>query len=711
MPRAQSLLECLGRALCDKGRRALTGELRFGDVLPEVAKATLEQAHKQLSTDELRTALGDIAAQEPHAYAERLLKVIAGLERLQPVPYKEALKDYLSSWPAMARQVLRRPSDPKGHRPPEGVQFYKPDDLLMFLPARLPLFRAGVTPAHLEDWKLTSFRGIGECSEVWAGESASHPELSPAALKFVTDPQSAAQVVARKDLFVKVFELNDIPGVVPLRAIYLDCQPPCLDVGYVYGYDLTGLMHEWSWRYDAPKPEAAARIVRRLAEIVGAAHRRGVVHRDLKPSNVLFHPTDGGKFTVWVTDFGWGQIAAARSIELGKGGTPRGEQHRLELRGAYSPLYACPQLTAHAPPDPRDDVYSLGVIWFQLLKRCPHAAAPSGLDWADEFRPHGLTDAQAALLNACLATRPDKRPADAAELAERLNGLRSDSSATVPRLAPGELLSMSGASVKPLSPVSGPGSSMFLRPVKDLPAERTNSVGMAFRLVPAGKFLMGAPDDEPGWNRHESPVHSVLITKPFYLGVGPVTQSQFAAVMGFNPSYFGAKLGGQSNWPVESVTWGDAAQFCEKLERLDAEEKAGSVYRLPSEAEWEYACRGDESMPYFFGQKLSTKQALFATGTKATPTAPAPAGNSPSNKFGLLDMHGNVLEWVNDWYSAGAYMEAVKTDPQGPDCGTLRVCRGGSWSMHPPECRSAARRPYSPNHAANSLGFRVLMQA
>jgi len=707
MDRVQALLDSLGRALCDKARRALLGELRFGDVLPEVAKCTLEQVHKQLSTEDLRAAIGEVAAQEPHAYAARLLNVVAGLERLHPVPFKEPLKAYLSCWPAMVRQVLRRPSDPKGHRPPEGVQFYKPDDLLMFLPARLPLFRAGANPPHLDDWTLSSFRGIGECSEVWAGESAKRPDLSPGALKFITDPQTAAQLVANQDLLVKVFELNDVPGIVPLRAAYLDCDPPCLDVGYVYGYDLTGLMHEWSWRYEAPKPEATARIVRRLAEIVGAAHQRGVVHRDLKPSNVLFHPTEGGKFTVWVTDFGWGQIAAARAIELGKGGTPRGEQHRLELRGAYSPLYACPQLSLAHPPDPRDDVYSLGVIWYQMLKRSAHAHPPVGQDWADEFRGHGFPDAQAKLLGACLATRPDRRPRDAAELADRLHQTRSDSSAVSPRLSATEALSMSGAAV---TPVAGhPGSSMLLKPIGDLPAGLTNSVGMAFRLVPAGKFLMGAPDDEPGWHPHESPVHGVVITRPFYLAVGPVTQGQFAAVMGFNPAHFGPKLGGRPDWPVESVTWGDAEHFCQKLELLADEEGQRRVYRLPTEAEWEYACRAGESMPYFFGQKLSAKQAHVAA-VKAGPQSPTPAGSYPPNKFGLLDMHGNVLEWVADWYSASAYSDAVKADPQGPDQGTLRVCRGGCWKMFPPECRSAARRPHPPSHAANTLGFRVLMQ-
>jgi formylglycine-generating enzyme required for sulfatase activity len=709
MARIQALLESLGVALCQKGRKALTGEVPFGDVLPEVAKLTLSEAHKRLTTEEIRTGIGEVAAEAAVPFAKRLPRLIATLERLHPIPYSRQLAEYVACWPAMVRQVLRRPSDPKGHLPPEGVQFYKPDDLLLFLPARLPKLRPDTELRHLDDWTLTGFRGLGECSEVWSGESVEHAEYSPAALKFITDPSAAAEARRQFALFETVFDLNDVPGVVPLRAVYLDCDPPCLDTALVYGYDLAGLMHEWAWRYTAAKPEAALKIVRRLAGIVGEAHKRGVVHRDLKPSNVLFHPTAGGKFTVWVTDFGWGQVAAARSLELGKqaGGTPRGEQHRLELRGAYSPLYACPQLALGRPPDPRDDVYALGMVWFQLLKRDPAAAAPVGSDWAESLRPHGFAADQERLLTACLATRPEKRARDAVDLSERLAQLGSDSTVTTPSLA--QPMSMARAGVEPLPATAH--TSTFLKPVGNLPKEFTNSIGMKFVLVPAGKFLMGAPDDEPGWHRHESPVHEVLITRPFYLAVGPVTQLQFAAVAGYNPAHFGPKLGGSSDWPVESVTWRDAAEFCDKLERLPEEEAAGRVYRLPTETEWEYACRAGESMPYHFGQKLNRRHAHFALTPREVPTGPRPAGETPANAFGLFDMHGNVLEWVQDWYAAGAYGDAVRADPQGPDRGTLRVARGGCWMTFAADCRSAARRPYPPSHAANTLGFRVLLQA
>ncbi len=126
-----------------------------------------------------------------------------------------------------------------------------------------------------------------------------------------------------------------------------------------------------------------------------ARHERRLVHRDLKPSNVLLHPTEGGKFTMWVTDFGLGQIESVRALELAKTG-PRGEQQRLAQRGASTSLYACPQQVKRKLPTPTDDVHAIGMIWYQLLKRDPSAAAPFGTEWIEELRPAGFTDSQAA---------------------------------------------------------------------------------------------------------------------------------------------------------------------------------------------------------------------------------------------------------------------------------------------------------------------------
>lgn len=715
MTRLQTLIQCFGLALCDKGRRALVGELRFGDVLMDVAKATLHGTNRALGSEELRIALGDLVTIDPKPYEVILGRVLVSLAQINPIPFKDQLQCYLSCWPATVRQVLRRPSDPMGHTAPHDLVFYKPEDLLVYLPPRMPVLNAGATLPNMDDWVLTRFLGMGESSEVWMATSEKHPEISPAALKFATDKLTAQQVIKYQNVLVKVFGLNEESGVVPLRSVYLETNPPCLDVGYVHGYDLTGLLSEWHSKYEIAKPEASLKLVQRLTQIIAKAHRRGIVHRDLKPSNIFLHPREKGKFTMWVTDFGWGQIAAVRPVESAHGKISRAEQLRLELRGAYSPLYASPQQIKQDGADPRDDVYAIGVIWHQLLKRSPSAQPPVGTDWADEFRTSGFPDDHAKLLSACLSARTDKRPANAEVLAEQLSRM------TIPGTASRDeelvrLVAMKSASGEHAVGTKSSTATATITPparvaVESLPKLITNTIGMTFALIPPGTFQMGSPDDEPGHRPHEAPVHEITITKPFYLSVHPVTQSQFTKVCGFNPSHFNEQKGGKPDFPVEFVTWNEAGKFCEKLEQLTEEEHLGRVYRLPTEAEWEYACRAGEAMPYFYGQKLTGVLAHFATNAKHQPSSPCAVGQFAPNAFGLYDMHGNVLEWVQDWYNDSYYWQAVKIDPQGPDTGTTRVTRGGCWLMFGTECRSGTRRPHAASGCSNTIGFRVALNA
>ena len=154
----------------------------------------------------------------------------------------------------------------------------------------------------------------------------------------------------------------------------------------------------------------ALKLIRRLTEIVAKAHARGAVHRNLKPSNVLLLPADGGKFTMWVTDFGWGQIAAVRAVERARLGIPAAERTHQTLRGAHTLLYTASQVLSGEPANPRDDVFSLGVIWYQLLCRDPQAEVPEGTAWIEEFEPDGLTPAQSRLLAACLFPNAADRP-------------------------------------------------------------------------------------------------------------------------------------------------------------------------------------------------------------------------------------------------------------------------------------------------------------
>ncbi|HEY1190490.1 MAG TPA: hypothetical protein VGE74_22850, partial [Gemmata sp.] len=403
MPRLQALLECIGQSLCEKGRKALQGQWDFADVLPDLAKTAFDYAHKKLTGDDLRTALADCAAVDPHEYERRLGELIAELSTTHAVP-KTELADYLRALPVVIRQHLRRPSDPDGRTLPDHYTLAKVEEFAALLPPRVPKFRPGDKPNGLDNWTLVELRGLGQNSEVWRGEDPDQPENSPAALKFVTDPEASERVKTGTELFTRVFELNDENGILPLRSVYQETDPPCLETPFVYGYDLAGLMFEWRWRFASAKPEASLKLIRRLVSLVAKAQARGIVHRDLKPSNVLLHPTDGGKFTMWVSDYGWGQIESVRALELARSG-PKGEQQRLAFRGAATSLYACPQQVKKEPPASTDDVHAIGVIWYQLLKRDPAAAAPFGAEWIEELRPAGFTDSQARVLQACLSTR------------------------------------------------------------------------------------------------------------------------------------------------------------------------------------------------------------------------------------------------------------------------------------------------------------------
>ncbi len=237
--------------------------------------------------------------------------------------------------------------------------------------------------------------------------------------------------------------------------------------------------------------------------------------------------------------------------------------------------------------------------------------------------------------------------------------------------------------------------------------EVVNSVGMRFALIPAGTFWMGSPEDEEGRSSWEVR-HLVTLTRAFWLGVHPVTQAQYEAVIGDNPSYFRKKGGGKAkvkkmdtgSLPVEQVSWEDATAFCAALER---KEGLGRVYRLPTEAEWEYSCRGGlASKPFHFGDTLDKNQANFHDSGLGRTSA---VGSYPPNAFGLHEMHGNVWEWCADWY--GDYPSDPQIDPTGPGEGSSRVLRGGGWSFGSRYCRSAFRDGDAPTDRGSRLGFRV----
>ena len=221
-------------------------------------------------------------------------------------------------------------------------------------------------------------------------------------------------------------------------------------------------------------------------------------------------------------------------------------------------------------------------------------------------------------------------------------------------------------------------------------------VTMKLVYIPAGEFMMGSNKGDSD----EKPVHKAKITRPFYMGIHEVTQAQYEAVMGTNPSGFK----GASN-PVEEVSWNDCVEFCKRLSR-----KTGRTLRLPTEAEWEYACRAGATSRFCFGDSDSGLGEYAWYGNNSGGKT-HPVGGKKANAFGLYDMHGNVWEWCADWYDGGYYKQSPTDDPRGPRGGKTRVLRGGSWDGTPWFCRSALRGGLNPTDTCLDLGFRVVALA
>jgi formylglycine-generating enzyme required for sulfatase activity len=219
-----------------------------------------------------------------------------------------------------------------------------------------------------------------------------------------------------------------------------------------------------------------------------------------------------------------------------------------------------------------------------------------------------------------------------------------------------------------------------------------NSLGMKFLLISAGTFQMGSTTGD----KDEQPVHQVTISKPFYMGETEVTQAQWQALMGTNPSLFQ----GDPKRPVEQVWWDDVQAFIRKLN----EKEGGNLYRLPTEAEWEYAARAGTTTAYSFGDDASLL-GQYAWYKDNAGEQTHPVAQLKPNAWGLYDMHGNVWEWVQDWYQR--YRTEAVTDPQGPPSGTHRGRRGGAWNNLEQICRSANRYSVT-GYRDDFLGFRLV---
>ncbi len=263
-----------------------------------------------------------------------------------------------------------------------------------------------------------------------------------------------------------------------------------------------------------------------------------------------------------------------------------------------------------------------------------------------------------------------------------------------------------------------------LRPGVDWMSPATR---MAFNLVKSGEFMMGSSEDDEIAASLEKPPHKVRVS-PFYLGIYEVTQGQYTAVLGNNPSFFCSTGGGKDQvagqstdqYPVENVSWLDAVRFCNALskkdrltpyyqlngDKVESQNTKGAGYRLPTDAEWEYACRAGTNTRFYFGNDswILGKYGWFGGSSGGISH---PVGQKRPNDLGLYDMHGNVWEWCSDWADGAYYKQSPVNDPPGAAKGTLRVLRGGCWKDEPRICRSANVNWWEPAGRYDSIGFRV----
>ena len=532
------------------------------------------------------------------------------------------------------------------------------------------------------------------------------------------------------------------PNIVTLFDVDQVGNTPFLVMEYVEGIDLGRLVEQ-----EGPLPvRHACDYVRQAAAGLQHAHECGLVHRDVKPANLLLTARGG---VVKVLDLGLARLPRC----------PEDTASSLTEVGSVmgtADFIAPEQARDSHNVDARADVYSLGCsLYYLLTGRVPF---PGGTGTekmlrhlTEEPQPveqfqSAVSPALAAVVRRMMARRPEDRPQTAGELVAALTAVLgvADEPASPPSLAP-ETITGAVTAIRPVPrPVSRRWSAvclllglaalgllLLLRPwdwfdrrgtsspmpsegpaVEERESSVTNSIGMKFVLIRPGRFLMGSPPSEHGRDPHEGPRREVVLTRPFYLGVHEVTQREFEAVMGYNPSHFTRERGGGPDHPVEMISYPVAVAFCERLTALPAEQRARRVYRLPTEAEWEYACRAGTTTAYAFGEDPGAlgEHAWYAENADSRTH---PVGKKKPNRWGLYDMYGNVWEWCADSFDPNYYHYAPSKDPHCTRQSVERVLRGGGWGEYGSAewCRSATRGRRLPGQALNYHGLRVAFTA
>ncbi len=566
------IFDCVGQAVMNKGVRGLCDFVPGSSYLLDVVGEAYRLIRDRRKAAQLREDIARIAmasTEEAKKIAEEVARKVAAKAK----PNEQiALELYLTQIPGAVRASLKRSDDPSGKTVPPDFAVNSSEDLGKLLPQRVPHFRPGAELPGRPGWHLAELLGAGGFGEVWLARHTFIPALR--AVKFCTDPLVRTKLTSHEGkVIARVMGQGTHPNVVPLLDAVLDGETPWLMYEYVGGGCLTDLIHRWQKLASAEREEFVIAALHQLATAVGTFHRLAppIVHRDLKPANILFAKEEGGRrkeesLQLRITDFGIGGVA----VDYLRTNTSAGLSMlsmmtgclETSLRGSYTPLYASPQQRAGNPPDPRDDVHALGVMGFQMLTG--RLSEAPGIDAAEDLQDGGVSAGLIALITKCVANKPDRRPKDATDLAEKLTELKGNAkTAPIPKpvietkpagTAPSSVkggqdisVSQNKAEIKPTSPT--PNSSV---PVKsgqearaphNIPTPTPNEGGKVALspatpvILPSSKwfiplramwFTRSASDADAPWSLHNAKLPGEVTAKGgeiYRLALNPDTTS------------------------------------------------------------------------------------------------------------------------------------------------------------------------------------------
>ena len=559
-----------------------------------------------------------------------------------------------------------------------------------------PAVTDDLTGQRIGEYRLDRKLGEGGMGAVY---KASHTSLDQQVAVKVLDPALARSPEVRERFLQEAnIQLRlQHPGIVRVLTASTEGPHLALVMEYVDGLSLAQVIE----RRRALPVDDAHGLFRQVLAAVGVAHSRGVVHRDIKPSNIMVQ-ADG---TARVMDFGIAKVVGGQ--KLTRTGTVMGSAHYMSPE----------QIVGSKDVDHRTDIYSLGITFYEVLtERTPF-----------EGMEGDSTDADFMIKLAHKEQPPPDPRSLRGDLPREVSEGLLKALAKAPRERFGSCEEFAGALVRPMerAPVPAPMEAPPVRPEPAAPPRPRIAPALddGLMLIEAGEFQMGSPETEEGRGTDER-LHTVTISRPFRIGSTPVTQAQWEAVMGTNPSFIKG-----SGHPVECVSWFDAVEFCNKLSEaegrrpaydwLDKQEgwwvfkeivrdvrwdRTANGYRLPTEAEWEYAARAGGSHVFAGSDNVHSVAWCDADSDGRTHTV----GQKQPNAWGLHDMSGNVWEWVWDW--KGRYPTRTVTDPTGPTSGVCRGVRGGGWRDSAHGVRCANRNWDLPvNRWINRGGFRVVL--